>query len=83
MAGTTARSEERLTWGIPTRDPSPGDPPASDAEALRDMVESQTRRIDELTGVLVERYARIVELEKLLEESRHRGKRRATPFSKG
>jgi transposase len=47
------------------------------------MVESQARRIDELTGALAARDARIVELEKLLEESRRSGKRQAAPFSKG
>jgi transposase len=52
-------------------------------EALREMVESQGRRIDELTAALAVRDARIVELEKLLEESRRSGKRQAAPFSKG
>lgn len=47
------------------------------------MVESQGRRIEELTGALAARDARIVELEKLLEESRRSGKRQAAPFSKG
>jgi transposase len=47
------------------------------------MVESQVQRIDELTGALAARDARIVELEKLLEESRRSGKRQAAPFSKG
>ena len=64
-------------------DPSPGDPAASELGALREMVESQVQRIDELTGALAARDARIVELEKLLEESRRSGKRQAAPFSKG
>lgn len=46
-------------------------------------MESQGRRIDGLTGALAARDARIVELEKLLEESRRSGKRQAAPFSKG
>lgn len=47
------------------------------------MVEAQARRIDELVSALAARDARIVELEKLLEESRRSGKRQAAPFSKG
>jgi transposase len=52
-------------------------------EALREMAESQAERIDELVAALASRDARIVELEKLLEESRRSGKRQAAPFSKG
>lgn len=47
------------------------------------MFESQERRIEELTEALAVRDARIVELEKLLDESRRSGKRQAAPFSKG
>ena len=51
--------------------------------ALRELVESQTARIGELTEALSARDVRITELEKLLEESRRSGKRQAAPFSKG
>ena len=38
--------------------------------------------VDRLTGMLTARDARIVELERLLEESRRSGKRQAAPFRK-
>lgn len=50
---------------------------------MRQASEAQTARIGELIAALESRDARIVELEKLLEESRRSGKRQAAPFSKG
>lgn len=50
---------------------------------MRRASEAQTERIGELIAALESRDARIVELEKLLDESRRSGKRQAAPFSKG
>jgi transposase len=79
----------RVLLGIPARPTSPSseqpssDELASEVRALRELVESETDRIAELTEALSARDARVTELEKLLEESRRSGKRQAAPFSKG
>jgi transposase len=78
-----------VTWGIPTRDHSPSDDSASlarliaEVAALRELIESESGLIAELTGAVGGQDARIAELEKLLKDSRRSGKRQAAPFSKG
>lgn len=52
-------------------------------DELEALVERLEAKVAELSDALVERDARIAELERLLGESRRSGKRQAAPFSKG
>jgi len=75
--------------GIPADDTSSGAEANSYKElvneiaSLRELLERNTAELTKLNERLARRDARIVELERLLQESRRSGKRQAAPFSKG
>jgi uncharacterized protein involved in exopolysaccharide biosynthesis len=55
----------------------------SEIAHLRELLEANTAELTKLNERLGQRDSRIVELERLLSESRRSGKRQAAPFSKG